>query len=204
MNHLSNEQVYLHVLNEASLTEAETMHLSTCPPCRQQLAAAQRMVNELAITRRSQPLPAALNRYFQLFDQVQRPPNPLQALVQRLRAELRWDSRQQSPSWQGVRSAGRKDYRLLYMTEYVTVEMMVTPNQTQFEVDGELISNAPQTWQPPALIQLKTTDQPTIAGEAECNSAGRFRLEHVTPGNYTMLITPPIGSLLEIEGLDIT
>jgi hypothetical protein len=124
--------------------------------------------------------------------------------VQRLRAELRWDSRQQSPSWQGVRGAGRKDYRLLYMTESVTVELMVTPSQTQFEVDGEVISNDPQAWQPPALIQLQTTDQPTIAREAECNAAGRFRLEHVTPGTYTMWITPPIGSLLEIEGLEIT
>jgi hypothetical protein len=200
LDHLSDEQLSAYGLTEAALPAVEE-HLATCLLCRQRLETTRRMVDELAIRRRSEPTPTGLARYAQLFDQVQRSPAGLQGLLQRVRAHLQWDSRQQ-PALQGVRSAARSEHRLLYTTPMVDVEILVTRSATQFDLDGELVPQDAEAWTGPTLIQLQAQAAPVALYETEVTADGRFRFVQVPPNHYTMLITPDHGALLEIEGLD--
>ena len=200
IDHLSDEQLYTYIFKEAAFPAAEH-HLASCLTCRQRLEATRRMIDELAIRRRSEPTPTALARYAQLFSQVQRSPTGLQGLLQRVRAQLQWDSRQQ-PTLQGVRSAARSEHRLLYTTSIVDIEILVTRNATQFDLDGELVPQDAETWTGPTLIQLQAHQPPVALYETEVTAAGRFRFAQVPSNQYTMLITPDHGALLEIEGLD--
>lgn len=203
MNHLTDDQLSQFVLDAASLLEADKAHAQACPECQRRLETMRRLITELVVACHSQPSPAALDCYFQSFRQLTPAPSPVQTLVQRLRASLQWDSRLQSAQ-QGVRSMIRKEFRLLYLTPAVSIEMLVTPGATQLEVDGEIIPNNSLAWDAPLLIQLQYAEQLEVVCETESNPDGRFRLATIAPGHYTLLITPPTGVLLEIEGLDLT
>jgi hypothetical protein len=201
MNHLSSEQIYLYLREQNALPDEQVQHLAGCNTCRQELAQIERLFSELQVARRSQPAPATLERYRQLFQHVQQQPGILRGLVERLRATLIWDTRAQLLG-QGVRNNAYSHYRLLYNATQAEVEMLVTPRTIACEIQGEITPLTSAGLRLPALIQLQPTID-AISYEAESNGQGRFYFDHVLPGRYILSITPVTGALLEINALEI-
>ncbi len=204
MDHLSDDQLYNLVFDPVRPTREATTHLEACAQCREQLVVLQQLRNELLLAHHSQPTAAALERYGQLFNQVQQPPSTLTRVIQKIRATLAWDSRQQ-PALQGLRSAAVTQYRQLYTTERAEIELLVIARTPQRrELEGDIITLAGQEPVTPALLQLQTLDAASTTYEALSDAQGRFHLADVPPGNYQLLITPIQGALLELANLELT
>ena len=207
MSHLTAEQLFAIVFDQTPRDAATAAHLATCSSCSAELARLTTLAEELALARRSQPSPQALQRYAALFAQVQRRPAPLKALWQTVRAALAWDGRQQL-GLQGVRSGAQARYRLLYQCAEAEVELLVEPEAAPGlsqsgdlrRVEGEIVSTGHAA--PSALVQLLDPAGVAVT-EAEADSAGRFRLAHVVPGSYRLLITLPEELTIESEPLEI-
>ncbi len=209
MNHLSDDQLYSLVFDPVRPTQEATIHLEACARCREQLTVLHQLRAELMVARHSQPTAAALQRYNQLFTQVQQPPSALSRVVQQLRATLTWDSRQQ-PALQGVRNVAATHYRQLYATARAEIELLVMARTPQRrELEGDIITLTGQEQVTPALLQLQVLYQDQINNEQASyevmsDAEGRFRIADVLPGHYQLLITPIQGALLELDDLEIT
>jgi hypothetical protein len=204
MKHIAEDLFYTYVFDQYALTEAEAMHLAQCAECQAKLATVRCIKGELKLAQQSTPTAQALARYAQLFAQVQQQPGLLTRMVQRLRAQLTWDSRQQ-PALQGVRNAAVTHYRQLYTTDQVEVELMVTSQQRHlFDVEGDLLNQPDQMNIAPAFVQLQHVDGQTPTYEVESDANGRFHVGNVAPGRYQLVITRPEGALIEITDLEIS
>ena len=201
MTHLTADQLYAIVFDQAAPDTAIADHLALCPACRTELDQLRQMAGDLAVARLSEPSPAALQRYAALFAQVQQRGSRLGEFWQTLRATLAWDSRQQ-PATQGVRSGAAAGYRLLYTTPRAEVELMVEPGQHSGVLEGDIIELSAGEGATPALVQL-LDDTKVATHETEAGADGRFRLENVQPGIYRLLITPVTGAAVEIDPLEI-
>lgn len=201
MTHLSEDQLYNYVFDHSPLADAEAAHLLSCSHCQLQLAQIQKMFEQIQLRTQSLPTQQALARYEKLFVHLPQPPNKLETIVQRLYAQLVWDSRKQL-SLQGVRNAALRNFRLVHTTEWVEVDVVLTPEQTNFNLEGELIPVQEDELILPALLQLQLPEQDKIY-ETETTEQGRFSFEGIVAGNYVLLITPTVGKRLEIEGLKI-
>jgi hypothetical protein len=174
----------------------------------------QHLATELKLAQRSSPSPVAMARYQQLFPHVQQSASQasLGEWLQRLVGKLTWDSRQQLAP-QGARSANSSNYRLLYVAPKAELELMVSPQAHNRRVDGDIITLSGQAPLTPALIQLQPTlelSTTTSTGlkaellyEAASDDNGRFHLDAVPTGRYTLLITPLQGVHLTFD-LEIT
>lgn len=199
--HVSPDELLSLVFDATELSAAAARHLATCAHCRRQEAELRLLATDLTIARLSEPGPAALARYQALFDQVQQQPAPLQRLVNRLRAVLTWDSRQQ-PLLQGVRSGGTTAYRQLYAADDVELELMVEPNGTLRRVEGDLIADADGGHAAPALVELLDRQGAPVYS-VETDADGIFRFEGVQPGRYQAVITRAYAAPVEVETLEI-
>lgn len=201
MIHLSEDQLYAYVFDQSPLSGAENEHLLGCSHCQLQLKQIKQMFQQIQLMAQSMPTPQALARYENLFVQLPQPPGKLETIVQRLYAHLVWDSRQQL-SMQGVRNTIQRNIRLVHTTEWVEVDVMLMPQPTNFNLEGEIIPVNEYELTLPALLQLQTPEQDKFY-EAEATEQGRFHFEAIVAGTYMMLITPIVGKRLEIEGLKI-
>ena len=201
MTHLSEDQFYNYVFDHSPLADAEAAHLLSCSHCQLQLAQIQKMFEQIQLRTQSLPTQQALARYEKLFVHLPQPPNKLETIVQRLYAQLVWDSRKQL-SLQGVRNAALRNFRLVHTTEWVEVDVVLTPEQTNFNLEGELIPVQEDELILPALLQLQLPEQDKFY-ETETTEQGRFSFEGIVAGSYVLLITPTVGKRLEIEGLKI-
>lgn len=201
MTHLSEDQLYNYVFDHSPLADAEAAHLLACSHCQLQLAQIQKMFEQIRLRTQSLPTQQALARYEKLFVHLPQPPNKLEIIVQRLYAQLVWDSRKQL-SLQGVRNAALRNFRLVHTTEWVEVDVVLTPEQTNFNLEGELIPVQEDELTLPALLQLQLPEQDKFY-ETETTEQGRFSFEGIVAGSYVLLITPTVGKRLEIEGLKI-
>ena len=201
MTHLSEDQLYNYVFDHSPLADAEAVHLLACSHCQLQLAQIQKMFEQIQLRTQSLPTQQALARYEKLFVHLPQPPNKLETIVQRLYAQLVWDSRKQL-SLQGVRNAALRNFRLVHTTEWVEVDVVLTPEQTNFNLEGELIPVHEDELILPALLQLQLPEQDKFY-ETETTEQGRFSFEGIVAGSYVLLITPTVGKRLEIEGLKI-
>ena len=201
MTHLSEDQLYNYVFDHSPLADAEAAHLLSCSHCQLQLAQIQKMFEQIQLRTQSLPTQQALARYEKLFVHLPQPPNKLETIVQRLYAQLVWDSRKQL-SLQGVRNAALRNFRLVHTTEWVEVDVVLTPEQTNFNLEGELIPVQEDELILPALLQLQLPEQDQFY-ETETTEQGRFSFEGIVAGSYVLLITPTVGKRLEIEGLKI-
>ena len=95
MTHLSEDQLYNYVFDHSPLADAEAAHLLSCSHCQLQLAQIQKMFEQIQLRTQSLPTQQALARYEKLFVHLPQPPNKLETIVQRLYAQLVWDSRKQ-------------------------------------------------------------------------------------------------------------
>jgi hypothetical protein len=200
-DHLAEDILSAHVFAQAPLSEQAVAHLAICAGCRVTLTTLQRMADEMRIARQSEPSLALRSSAYQLFARIQQAPSWLERMVLRLRAELIWDSRQQLAA-QGLRAAPAERYHLLYATNRIEVEMSVQPRALGFDLEGDLLPIAPDDSLTPALLHLQPADPQTALYETRSDPDGHFRLQGVAPGHYALLITPPTGALLEIEGLE--
>ena len=201
MTHLSEDQLYNYVFDHSPLADAESAHLLSCSHCQLQLVQIQKMFEQIQLRTQSLPTQQALARYEKLFVHLPQPPNKLETIVQRLYAQLVWDSRKQL-SLQGVRNAALRNFRLVHTTEWVEVDVVLTPEQTNFNLEGELIPVQEDELILPALLQLQLPEQDKFY-ETETTEQGRFSFEGIVAGSYVLLITPTVGKRLEIEGLKI-
>jgi len=203
MYHVPSTLVCQYALGEVQLTDIDAMHLASCSQCRQQLASVRLTIDELAVYQRSQPSPNTLARYQQAFQHVQQQPSGLMGMVTWMQATLSWDSRQQ-PALRGVRAAAQIGYRLLYVTHRAEVDLMVAPHASQFEINGEVVPLDTYDQVTPVLIQLLHQSNPDVLYEIESKTNGRFRLERVVPGTYTMTVSLTDGALVTIKALQLT
>lgn len=201
MTHLAEDQLYNYVFDHSPLADAEAAHLLACSHCQLQLAQIQKMFQQIQLRAQTLPTQQALAGYEKLFVHLPQPPNKLETIVQRLYAQLVWDSRKQL-SLQGVRNAALRNFRLVHTTEWVEVDVVLMPEQTNFNLEGELIPVQEDELILPALLQLQLPEQDKIY-ETETTEQGRFSFEGIVAGNYVLLITPTVGKRLEIEGLKI-
>ncbi len=197
--HILEDTFYQWVFADVAASAQEQAHLLACPACQEQLATLQRMAAELQIARASEPTAAALSRYFQLFDQVEQLPSLVQRLGDFITAQLQWDGRLQ-PAWQGVRNAQVASYRLLYATEQAEIELLVAPQDGQFQVEGEVIpldewngeqsdsTNASHLLPAQCVVHNDHSGTPIIT--AACEANGRFHLGTLSAGHYQLHFVP--------------
>lgn len=199
--HVTPDELLSLVFDAAELSAAAASHLTTCAYCRQQEAELRLLATDLTIARLSEPSPAALTQYQAFFVQVQQQPAPLQRFVNRLRAVLTWDGRQQ-PLLQGVRSGGATAYRQLYAVEAVELELMVEQTGQLRRVEGDLIDDADAGDGAPSLVELLDMRGASVYS-VETDADGIFRLEGVHPGRYQAVITRAHAATIEVEALEI-
>ena len=203
MNHLTEDQFFAYQVDQLSLPAAELVHVAVCSACQAEMAQVQYLAAELKIAQRSSPSPATRMRYQQLFVAVQQTANNsgIGDWLQRLVGKLTWDSRQQLVS-QGARSVAAPNYRLLYLAAKAELELMVSPQAQKRRVDGDLIALGGQEPLTPALVQLQPVATAMLY-ETASDPHGRFHLDAVPTGRYTLLVTPPQGVHLAFD-LEIT
>lgn len=213
MDHLHESRLEEIVLVGDAPDAAEAAHLADCPLCAQQVAGLETLKRELKIARLSAPAPAQMERYNALFAQVPRRSagERLAGWLDRVRLVLALDSRQSAPAL-GLRRAAGFGHRLLYSSDLADVELLLEPEGELWQIDGDILPIAPDSdtgsVAPPYLIEGFA---PPDAGAAEAaprfqtesDANGRFRLADVSPGQYTLVVTPTSGPLIEIVGLVI-
>lgn len=202
MNHLTDDQLLAHKIDDLALSVEAQTHLDACPMCRAQADGLGHLAAELAVARRSAVTPEQQGRYYALFDQIQQTGSLSPAKVwQRLVASLTWDSRQQ-PGFAGVRG-GNAAFRLLYATAAAEVEFLVEPSTAGQRVQGEILDLTHGKLALPALIQV--IDQLGVAQhETTSDGRGRFRLEAVPARRYDFLLTPARGPEIMLDGVDLS
>jgi len=201
MNHLTDTQLIAHVFDRFALTASDAAHLMACALCRTQLQTLKHLGCALAIARQSQPALKSLFTYYQLFRPGPQAPSHLTNGLQTVRAGLAWDSRQ-LPAWQGVRAAIVRNYRQLYTTTCVEIELMIATHGHQRDLEGDIIPVDMDELLPPALIQLRP-HATSPNHETQSDAQGRFRVLRVAPGHYQMGIMLRNGLALTIDGLEI-
>lgn len=203
MNHLTEERIYQHIFAADALNAQEIEHLAGCEECQSSLQSLTSLNRELIVAAQSTPRPQTLNSYYQLFEQIQTNPSILVRSVQWIKAQLQWDSRQQ-PALQGVRGTGSPSYRILYSSEVADVELLVEARNGNRWIDGEIIPLTEGDLQFPALLQFSNQSDNQVVAEVESDLNGRFRVESLTPGNYSFSLMPRQGAHLQFETLGLT
>lgn len=202
LNHLSEESLISHALDGAALTADALAHLDGCAACRARMAEFTLLAQELATLKASQPSTAALTRYTDLFVHVRQRRSLLQSALQWVQARLLVDTRS-TLALQGVRSAGVSSYRLLYQTPTAEIDLLVEGTGAARNLVGEIVSAEDNPTALPTLVQL-IPSQMQQSVETESNDQGRFSLSGVTPGRYSLLLTPASGDAYRIDDLEIS
>ena len=209
--HLQETRVIEHVYDAAPLTAAEQEHLADCIPCQRLLVQLLQLRVEFQLARLSSVTPEAEARYVALLaqsraeahNQNRTANHVLGNFSQWLTALPLWDSRSQALA-AGVRSANSTSYRLLFGVDETEIELMVEAQNGLRRVMGEVILAAEGEQGERCLIQLNPTQGATLALEAESDAHGRFALEHVPPGVYSLNITPLHSPIVAIYTLELT
>lgn len=218
MDHLEEARMIEAIWDGEALTSTEQDHLSLCNECQGVFAALMQLRDDFEIARRSQVTPTMESRYIAAFTQARSGfkqdgagRGMLGTLSEWVTALSLWDSRDQSLA-AGVRSAGgnanRVSYRMLFGTDTTEVELMVEDHDGLRRIVGELMSDtadgAGEEKSGLALIELMASEDARVALETESDDNGRFELENVPPGNYTLVITPRYSQGVVIKPLDLT
>lgn len=202
MAHLNEEIFYAWVFDGSTPNAAESSHLAECPTCQGQLATIQQLAGALNVAKASEPSPAALARYAQLYTQVQQAPSFTQRLSEFIVAQLQWDGRRQ-PAWQGVRNTQVASYRLLYATAEAEIELLVAPREGRFQIEGEVVPLADGATLLPARCELHASSNAELIDTTACAADGRFHLAQVPSGQYRLAFIPDSGPTLVIDQLEL-
>lgn len=202
MAHLNEEFFYAWVFDGSTPSAAESSHLATCSTCQGQLAAIQQLAGALQVAKASEPSPAALARYAQLYTQIQQAPSLTQRLRELIVAQLQWDGRRQ-PAWQGVRNTQVASYRLLYATAEAEIELLVAPREGRFQIEGEVVPLADGARLLPARCELHESSNAELIDTAACAADGRFHLAQVPSGQYRLAFVPDSGPTIVIDQLEL-
>jgi hypothetical protein len=194
----------------AALNTVEREHLSLCAECQQQFATLALLRDEFAVARQSTVRPEAENRLFAMFEQLREKDslgNPIDNLLGTISSWVNalplWDSRQQA-GMVGIRNANRSSYRLLFGAQETEIELLVESQNGLLRVTGEVMVAEREGSNGLALVELMTSADAKSAIEAESDVHGRFSLDRVPPGIYTMTITPRYSHMVVIEPLELT
>uniref|UniRef100_A0A7C1JN64 Zinc-finger domain-containing protein n=1 Tax=Caldilinea aerophila TaxID=133453 RepID=A0A7C1JN64_9CHLR len=196
--HIAVDDLYAMAFDGVA-SSAVAEHLAACSHCRQELEALRNLAHELEIARRSEPDRTTLEAYRAMFKHVQVQPSLLQRVLDRIRAALTWDSRQQ-PMLQGVRGFEINNYRQVYRAKDIEIELMVERTGRLQRVEGELLSETQEVDAAPLLLELLDAAG-NLLHTVECK--GHFRLDKVAPGTYRAVITQADGPIVEIDPLEI-
>lgn len=202
MAHISEDTLYHRLLDSGTLSADEEQHLADCAACQAQWAVMQMLGRELQIAKASTPSPAALNRYFQFFDQVEQALSFAQRFTAFITAQLQWDGRQQ-PAWQGVRNTQVASYRLLYGAKQVEIELLVAPREGRFQIEGEVVPLTEPSTLLPARCELQDMRSAETIDTTECQVSGRFHLGNVPTGRYRLCFVPVSGPMIVIDELEL-
>ena len=123
--------------------------------------------------------------------------------IQRLRAQLTWDSRQQFVI-PNVRGIANRHYRLLYASNELEVELYVESHHQERRMRGELLPLPVNSSRLPALVQIQDSIQDRTIHELESDFQGNFHIDSLKPGMYNVLITPQTGSIIELSRLELS
>jgi hypothetical protein len=210
MQHFAEDHIYALLFDRQRLTDAEVEHLNKCESCRHQLAIAQQMATTMAVERRSRPSQAQIERYTQLYEQVERrtPAHPTPerpGWMQLLQMTLALDSRHR-PALAGLRSGGMRNYRLLYSADAADVELLVEPAGDARHIEGEVLPLDEEQLTTPVLVEFIPAERQEERPQwtVESSKQGRFQFDGITPGYYDLVITPYSGPFLQIKEIEIT
>jgi hypothetical protein len=222
--HLAEQEIIALLMDKVTLPAGSQGHLAECESCQASVAAWQQILQDLAMLKVTSPSPAALGRYLQLYQSLvnQEEPQGVQAVLrdwwQTVSAALVWDSRLTLVHG-GVRAGAQQEYRLLFSTDDVEIELWVSGQGSSRHVEGDYFQptaedreNRPvlqgnqgeQSWDSlaaPVLVQLEQDGVATY--EAESTPGGRFKMMNVEPGLYRLVVvSTPL--LVTVEVLEIT
>jgi hypothetical protein len=210
MEHLAEARLIEALWDGGALSVEEEHHLSLCADCRRQLATLTVLRDELNIAGQSNLSQAAEDRLvaiFALAGKEAAQSKPLQslvgALVEWVQALPLWDSRQQALA-AGVRGAANTSYRLLFGADGSEVELMVEPRNGMLRVVGEFMAPEHEGVSGQALIELVGAKNANWVLETESDASGRFALEKILPGTYSLTITPRHSPIMMIDALELT
>jgi len=211
MEHLTQEQIFTHVLDSADLPPEERVHLETCSECQNEVQAITSLVSELRIVRASQPSADTLAAYQTIFKE--HGPSRRGALTRAwnwVSAALVSDSRMQ-PLPASSRSVRSGSYRLLYDSPQADIELFVEGDGSSRWLQGDVILSEPDANDEEdanaagdMLVQLQDLDTLDILFETKTDDEGRFRFDIVPMGDYRLLVTGLPEEFLEISELKIT
>jgi hypothetical protein len=210
MEHLQEQRIVEHIMDDALLNPLEKIHLSQCAACQQQLAVYRLLRAELAVAGQSAIDAQSEARLLALFEEAgHRASNSLQGMVESVRGWVAalplWDSRQQAHAL-NVRGGNWSSYRMLFGTQETEVELMVEGQNGLLRIVGEVMAGAQSDAAANglALIELMVAPDAATAIETESDANGRFALDGVPPGNYVMTITPRHRQIVVIDPLELT
>jgi hypothetical protein len=214
MEHLAEARMMGDIWDGVALTPEERDHLERCRECQNHFAALVQLRDDFEVARRSEMLPEVEERYFAVFAQVGQIARQdgagrrllgdlVGSLAEWVTALPLWDSRDQAFA-AGVRNGNRSSYRVLYGTDTTEIELMIEPQNGLLRVVGELMDETADGQSGLALVELMVAEGTGVALETESDGTGRFQLDHVPPGNYTLIITPRYSQVMVIKPLELT
>lgn len=163
----------------------------------------QQLERELQIARLSQPSDKALQQYYQLSGQIEQLARP--SLWAAVKATLSWDSRDELMA-RGVRGAAHEQsYRLLFDAEQTEIEVMVEAQAQHHFIVGDIVPGDTgfSSEQSLALITLMPLTGGATPHEVESDADGRFHIENISKGAYTMQLMMFDGKLIELPAIEL-
>jgi hypothetical protein len=212
MEHLQEIQLMAYILDGKLFSSAEQEHVDACEACQSRLLSLMQLRGELDIARKSEVAPDTEASYLAFFVQARQgvaeeAPGHLKHLFDKLTQWLIatpvWDSRREVlPA--GLRSISTSSYRLLFGATNTEVELMVEPQNGLRRLMGEVMTGSGDEESEPALVQLFSSEGEAIAMEVESDPSGRFQLEEIAPGVYTLIVTPSRKHSVVVYKLELT
>jgi hypothetical protein len=222
--HLEEQAIIALLMDKVTLSASNHAHLAECEACQASVAAWQHILQDFAMLKATTPSPATLERYRQLYQAPvkQEEPQGFQAALggwwQTVSAALVWDSRL-ALAHAGVRAGAQQEYRLLFSTDAVEIELWISGQGGSRHIEGDYIQPADADsaqgtdlqenqdeprWDAstaPVLVQLERDG--VAAYDAESTPGGRFKMINVEPGLYRLVVVSA-PSLVAVETLEIT
>lgn len=155
---------------------------SGCGSCTHELRFWARALGALQVDRGLEVPEEVLARAFALFDRLAPRPTPWERVV----ATLAFDSRVQ-PAMAGARDAAPSAFQLLFTAQGTDVDLLCEREQEGWQITGQAL--APGVARPDAgALWRVAAMSPAGRAEAEADSLGMFRLRHLAPGVYDLIL----------------
>jgi hypothetical protein len=170
---------YAENRTDAQTTARVRDHLATgCEQCAADLSFWIRLLPAIDAGRTPAAPQPVLERAFTLFDRIE----PKPTFVERLRAALVFDSRQQ-PLLAGARDIEQNSFKLLYEARGAHIDLLCERESDHWNIAGQVLSEVPSEFGWKVLAS-----HPNGQTKTDTDTLGEFRLSGLTPGVYDLAV----------------